>query len=159
MTIFEGLTTVAEIDKRFKSEFYAQDCMNNIQAYWSLSEQHRKAHEALSAAGIRIAYDPDPNRISPLQMRNWAKKQGISLPRKGRVPLNVENAYRREHSLPIIKEEKPAKVQVDATPAEIRAWAREEGLEFAVKGRVHPDIVRAYAAAHRVEDLDVPISD
>lgn len=148
ISIFEGLRTVAEIDKRFKEEFYKQDCMNNVPAYWALSEQHRKAMEALTAAGIRITYEPDPNRISPLQIRNWAKKQGYVLLRKGRVPLDIENAYRREHNLPIVKEDKPVKVQVDATPAEIRAWARDEGLEFAVKGRVHPDIVRAYATAH-----------
>lgn len=35
-----------------------------------------------------------------------------------------------------------------ATTAEIRAWARTEGLEVADKGRLRPEILAAFAAAH-----------
>lgn len=35
-----------------------------------------------------------------------------------------------------------------ASPAEIRAWARLAGLEVSTKGRLRPEIVTAYGAAH-----------
>ena len=45
------------------------------------------------------------------------------------------------------------------TTAEVRAWARESGLDVSDKGRLGPDIWSAYASAHTGEDpgpLDEP---
>ncbi len=36
----------------------------------------------------------------------------------------------------------------EPTSAEVRAWARDQGLAVAARGRVHPDIWTAYRAAH-----------
>lgn len=36
----------------------------------------------------------------------------------------------------------------DTTPAKVRAWAQENGLDVAAKGRIHPDVLSAYATDH-----------
>ncbi|MFC9755182.1 Lsr2 family protein [Streptomyces sp. NPDC056921] len=53
-------------------------------------------------------------------------------------------------------EEKPAKKQVvPETTAEerekIREWAREEGLEFAERGRIPKTVQKAYDEAHNID--------
>jgi hypothetical protein len=40
-----------------------------------------------------------------------------------------------------------------ATTAEIRAWAREAGVKVGERGRIHPDVIKAYEDAHGGEKL------
>ena len=42
----------------------------------------------------------------------------------------------------------PAKAATGAAPAEIRAWARDNGFEVPDRGRVAAEVREAYAAAH-----------
>lgn len=32
--------------------------------------------------------------VSPAQVRRWAKRKGIDIPSRGRIPLEIENRYR-----------------------------------------------------------------
>ena len=54
------------------------------------------------------------------------------------------DAARLEHALPAAAPLAPPQ----PTPAEVRAWARATGMPVAVAGRIRPEIVDAYRAAH-----------
>lgn len=42
---------------------------------------------------------------------------------------------------------------VGPTPSEVRQWARENGFEVGVRGRLHQEVLDAYMAVHpEVED-------
>lgn len=137
------------MNRAYKVAFHDSDVEAFSLEHLALSEQLRRALELLRS-GPKVVAEQDPNRINSLQIRNWARREGISMAKKGHVPLEIENAYRRSHDLAVLKEEKQPRPAVDASPAEVRAWARENDIEVAVKGRVHPDVVRAYADAHPV---------
>lgn len=38
--------------------------------------------------------------------------------------------------------------QLGVTPAEVRAWCAEQGIEVAKTGRISSDVLQAYADAH-----------
>ena len=40
------------------------------------------------------------------------------------------------------------KIKATASPADVRAWARENGHEVGTRGRFAPDLVRAFNASH-----------
>ena len=79
-------------------------------------------------------------------------QNGIPLGRGGRVTKNAENAYREAHGLPQLPGTKPPVAKIadaGASSSEIRAWARENGIVVGNRGRVHPDIIAKYIAAHQ----------
>jgi DNA polymerase-3 subunit epsilon len=43
-------------------------------------------------------------------------------------------------------------VRLGASPAEVRTWVRANGYEVGVRGRLHQDVLSAYAAAHSTAD-------
>jgi hypothetical protein len=40
------------------------------------------------------------------------------------------------------------KIKATASPADVRAWARENGHEVGTRGRFAPDLIRAFNASH-----------
>lgn len=75
------------------------------------------------------------------------------------IDLNAENAQKLRDALaPYVAHARRAerksrgrrsgRTAAGATPAEIRAWARENGMDVPERGRVSESIREAYAAAH-----------
>ena len=95
---FEGATTVAEINRRYKAAFGS--IVPNSDAYWALSEAHRRAlsQHTTSVAADRVK-PTDPNHVMPKQIRRWAVENKVPLAKGGRVTVEIENAYRTEHGM------------------------------------------------------------
>ena len=151
MSTFEGLNTVREIDARYKDMFGELRDSLDFESIFELQDIHRKALETLAHINEHVPADDDPNKINPRLIRNWAAQEGLSLAKKGRVSLDIENAYRREHDLPVLVEDKPVRISVDASPSEVRAWAADNDIECGVRGRLNPAVLVAYAKAHPTE--------
>lgn len=120
---------------------------NNKQAYDTLTELYRRTMTRLG--GDLPQKQPSKSEISGPDVRQWAKENGISVPRTGRIPLRVENAYRAAHGLT-----QRASVErifyvsnFHASASQIRDWARQNGIPVGKRGRLHPDVIRAYASA------------
>ena len=117
------------------------------QAYDTLTELYRRTMTRLG--GDLPQKQPSKSEISGPDVRQWAKENGISVPRTGRIPLRVENAYRAAHGLT-----QRASVErifyvsnFHASASQIRDWARQNGIPVGKRGRLHPDVIRAYASA------------
>lgn len=153
---FTDLTSIAAVDARWKVAFVEQDCATNQAAYWSLSEEYRRAHEQI-AHGRRADEKRtengtvDPDGVRPHVLRNWAMSKGISLARKGKVPVAIENEYRAEHNLPLLNSDKvvkPTMSDVTCSVTELRQWARANDIDVPARGRIGSDVVAAWVAAH-----------
>lgn len=96
--IFEGATTIAELDSRYREAFIANDCSEDRDAYWKLSDAHRRAHESWTQE-VRITkeVEDDPNPLSARRLRNFAAEQGISVAKRGRLPQTLIDAYIEAH--------------------------------------------------------------
>lgn len=116
------------------------------QEYDGLTELYRRTLARLNATTSGAFVDV-PGR----DMRRWAHEQNIDVNRTGRVPLRVENAYRTAHGLPL--REAVQRVFYDsnlhATAAQIRSWARRNGVPVGKRGRLHPTVLAAYESAMR----------
>jgi hypothetical protein len=74
------------------------------------------------------------------------------------IDLNAKNARAlRDAIAPYVAHARPvtgrgrrttAKAAAGAAPAEIRAWARDNGFDVPERGRVSAEVREAYAAAH-----------
>lgn len=64
------------------------------------------------------------------------------------------DADRQQASLPLARPAPPA----EPTPTEIRAWATSTGLPVTAKGRIMPEVVDAYHAAHQPLHDSVPVT-
>lgn len=114
----------------------------------TLSEAHRRALERITQAmqgdAPRVPA-PDQDRIRPRVIRNWCRLQGIGVPKKGRVPVAIENQYRQAKGLDPIPGGPPPPIDrhmVDE--AAVRSWASSAGIPVGQRGRVPTDVIRAY---------------
>ena len=166
---FEECRTIPETNDLYKRLFWDVRADTNTELWMTLSETHRRQMERLSIEVRQnvVDQDDDPNKIRPRTLRNWAASKGIPLSRKGRVPVAIENEYRDEHGLSPLEELVIPEVfpedPVDEAPAEtkelhgpsgkviasvVRAWANETGVPCGARGRIGPEVIRAYELAH-----------
>lgn len=96
--VFEGATTPAEIDRRYKEAFWAHDCVDDLQKSLALGDAARHVHQELIRIrdSIRVV-ESDPNPMSGRRIRNWCAEEGIPLGRRGRIPQEVIEAYVAAH--------------------------------------------------------------
>jgi hypothetical protein len=77
----------------------------------------------------------------------------IDLPEKSAAALDealapyLANAW-RVRTKPATPRRAAAKSSVPAGPREVRAWARNKGIEVSNRGRISADVMRQYQAAH-----------
>lgn len=150
------MQTPTEKFRRCKTEgeatgLYAQLLLSGAavdeQSYDALTELFRRTL-------IRLGSTPPTKKqstsVNGPDVRRWAREQGIPITIKGRLPLRVENAYRAAHGLPVRgRVERTYYVpQLHATPAQVREWARQHGVPVGKRGRLHPDVIAAYAEAN-----------
>lgn len=45
-------------------------------------------------------------------------------------------------------------IKKSASASEVREWAREQGVAVGKRGRLAPDVVKAYNAAHRIKHVE-----
>jgi hypothetical protein len=100
--IFDGVTTIAEVDRIYKDAFMKRHCDTDDDAYWELSTEHRLALgrvtlEAVKAEGPHRYTMSDVN-VTPHELRAWAYASGIAVGRKGRVAPDVIKAYVEDHA-------------------------------------------------------------
>ncbi|MCS7477364.1 Lsr2 family protein [Umezawaea endophytica] len=73
-------------------------------------------------------------------------------PRSLRSPNEIRDAVRESSVLdnrPPTHSAHSARATRTSDPTEIRAWARENGMQVADRGRIPGDVTDAYEAAHR----------
>ena len=102
MTIFDGLTTIEDIDHRYKQAFRERDCENDLDAYWELSSEHRLALENVVQEQARASgphrYSMADVQVSATELRRWARENGIGVGAKGRIGPNVIEAWMDAHA-------------------------------------------------------------
>ena len=93
---------------------------------------------------------------SPADVRTWADEQGIPVGKRGKFSDDLIRAYNKAHGLkyragehvPVVKvTAKPAKgrsVTRTINMAQVRAAAREAGVEVGKRGRIDRKVVDAY---------------
>ena len=151
---FDDCTTVRDIDARYHELWTEQGIVAGSSEYWALADAHRRAHEAhvyeRDHGSAPVVTERDPDAINSRQLRNWAAKQGIGLAVKGKVPKAVQDQYRRAHEIPVAEPDRKLRLSdMDGVSnADVRAWAREHDIAVGERGRVHPDVIAAYAKAH-----------
>lgn len=143
---FGGCTTVSDANSLYQTLF-VQHCM-------VIGQPAGAAYAALILArDATIERLRGPRRSDGLRshvLRNWCRQQGIPLAAKGRVPVEIENQYRETHDLPPRESARRPRSSTSSnaeTPA-IRAWARTQGISVGSRGRLHPDVIAQYRAAH-----------
>ena len=142
-TPFEGVTSVLEANSVYRREFLLRGIEPFGTEAMAFAELHRKALELLTY-GAKVVAEDDPNKLPTLVVQNWAKHKGLTLGKRG-VPLEVENAYRRAHDLPVLREEKLS--------VKVRTWARENEILVPSAGRIPPDVMAAYNGAQKLEEI------
>lgn len=103
------------------------------------------------------------------EVKAWAADNGFTVkPGRGRMPLAVVNAFNEAHGKGrkrkaqyvlgskvqtereyVYTTAKGRKGKFSAQPQDIRAWAQEQGLTTAVRGKFSQDILDAYGQALR----------
>lgn len=65
-----------------------------------------------------------------------------------RLSIEIAHEERLERGLRAARARKAVEHRQDPTPADIRAWARAQGLSVGLRGRVPSDLRHAYLKAH-----------
>lgn len=60
------------------------------------AEQRRRA--VLAPVPPLMEYTPPDIAVAPAEIRDWARAHGIEVPRTGRLPTHVRDAYARAHT-------------------------------------------------------------
>ena len=148
---FENCRTIEDADTTYKRLFADLDGRQRT-VFTPLSEAHRRAMDRITQAvrGDTPPATSDDDRASPRLVRNWCRVHGIVVPRKGRVPVAIENNYRAAMGMDLLPRgrrtgPRPRPAASDAT---IRAWATREGLIVGHRGRIPTEILVAYAEDH-----------
>ena len=141
---FEGVTSVIEANNVYRREFLLRGIEPYGADHMAFAELHRKALELLTY-GVKVAREDDPDKLPILVVQNWAKHMGLPLGKRG-VSLEIENAYRRAHDLPVLREEKLS--------SRVRLWARENEIPVPSMGRIPPDVMAAYRGAQELTPVD-----
>ncbi|GJF04985.1 hypothetical protein PSD17_39380 [Pseudonocardia sp. D17] len=130
-------------------------------------------YAAVAAARRR----PAPNREQNQAIRDWAKRQGMDVSDRGRIPAEIVDAYNEAHrpeatqrpgvnGTPVATETTAAAVpaqRADTTTADapittyatraernkaIRAWAGPAGVNVAPRGAISDDVLAKFEAAN-----------
>jgi hypothetical protein len=149
---FDACRTIRDADATYKRLFAELDGRQRT-VFTSLSEAHRRAMDRITQAmrgDTPRAVVTDDDHISPRLIRNWCRVHGIVVPKKGRVPVTIENHYRAAMGmdpLPSGRDVGP-RPRPAASDATIRAWASATGVPVGLRGRIPLDVLRAYAESH-----------
>lgn len=148
---FENCRTIEDADTTYKRLFADLDGRQRT-VFTPLSEAHRRAMDRITQAvrGDTPPATSDDDRASPRLVRNWCRMHGIVVPRKGRVPVRIENEYRTAMGMELLPGgRRPGPVtRPAASDATIRAWASEAGIAVGHRGRVPTEVLVAYAESH-----------
>ena len=100
---FEGLTTIDDIDQRYKQAFRERDCINDLDAYWELSSEHRLALETVVTEQAKASgpkrYTMADVQVSATELRVWARENGIETGERGRINPSVIEAWVNAHAV------------------------------------------------------------
>lgn len=150
---FADCRTSTDADDAYKAlfdELGITDPSSDNPDYMMLSEMHRQTLERITTDAPVSTPKEDDGRVRGKTIRNWAMREGIPLRAKGKVSVTIENQYRAAHDMPPLPVE-PLPVSLgDAgvDSATIRAWAKDQDIVTGQRGRVHPDVIRAYIEAN-----------
>lgn len=99
-TEFAVCRTTSEANSLYKRLYRDNGITRCSDDYWRLSETHRRTMERLSG----LAVEPKPiKQPKPVEgprnndVRNWARRQGIPLASKGRLPRDIVEQYQAAH--------------------------------------------------------------
>ena len=152
--VFADCRTDLEVDAAYKEAYVESPLVHDPQDIDDLAEAARRAHVRIADLREGRTSDDAPDtedKIGRGVIRNWAMQTGIPLGKNSRVTKDAENAYRVAHNLPSLpgtKDPVATLADANASSKEIRAWAKENGVEVGARGRVHPDIIAKYITAH-----------
>ncbi|MDX3020056.1 histone-like nucleoid-structuring protein Lsr2 [Streptomyces acidiscabies] len=138
----------------------------NLGGIWyelDLTAEEQQDLEAKLEPYVQVSRKPEPRtppkrfvpETSPEErdkIREWAKKEGLELSERGRIPQKIQDAFDKAHGiesrnlLPEKSTETAPKNNNHAS--KIREWAKKEGLEFSERGRIPQKIQDAYDKAH-----------
>lgn len=147
--VFADCRTIQETNVLYKTLF-AEHCSQDADLVYSLAEAHRRAMDRLRPDSVDQSLgSDDPDHIRPHTIRNWAMREGMPMPKRGRVPVNVENAYREAHGMEL----RPERGRVDVgdgtvSLSEVRRWALQQEIPVSSRGRLPRTIMDQYVAAH-----------
>ena len=100
---FEGLTTIEQVDQRYKQEFRLRECVINNDAYWELANEHRLALERVTAELAKASgpkrYTMADVQVSATELRVWARENGIETGERGRINPSVIEAWVNAHAV------------------------------------------------------------
>ena len=149
---FEGCRTIQDADATYKRLFGTLDG-RQLAVFAPLSDAHRRAMERITQTmrgDSPSAPDEEEDRASPRLVRNWCRMHGIVVPRKGRVPVRIENEYRAAMGMEPLPGGRRAgpRPRPAASDAAIRAWASDAGMTVGHRGRVPTEVLVAYAECH-----------
>lgn len=160
---FSECKTVADTNRVFKDLFIKLKARHDNSVADQLRESHRRSMEQIIYE-LRATNEPTMKRersdsdLHGPTVRNWAVRQGLVLP-KGRINKDIKQAYRDAHSdvpmdSPTMPPDVPQMPQDAAevplpSAAAIRVWATLEGIVVGKRGRLHPNVIEQYRAAHQ----------
>lgn len=103
--------------------------------------------------------------VGPGRVREWAQEVGETVGSRGRFSAELLEAFHKANPrerYAVGKQEgrkitgsretsngRKVPVTVVATIADVRAWARAEGVQVGARGRIAPEVLSAFAAAPR----------
>lgn len=155
LTDFDECRTVAETNQLFKALFLKMKAEHDNSVADRLREGHRKAMESIiyelrATAEPVIKRERSDSDLHGPTVRNWAVRAGLVLP-KGRINKTIKDAYRSAHSDTPQDSAEPKDAPIPRempTAAQVRSWARLEGIQCGDRGRIHPDLMTQYIEAH-----------
>lgn len=153
---FAECRSVREADAVYRDLFHEFDG-ESMDIYEALSEAHRRALVRITLPDEnRSSTAPEtsgPSRVRSRELRNWCRQQGRPLGPKGRVPVALENEYRRAHEMPLLPEKRTVDTR-GVDNAAVRRWARSQGISVGERGRVHPDVIQKFRDANEKQATD-----
>jgi hypothetical protein len=147
--LFDDCRTPVDANALFKRLFWENSAAESARVRDALMEALRRALERMAFQEVPREQPLGNRRVAPRKVRNWARMEGIPLPRGGKVPVEIENRYREAQGMDLlpVKAPKITPAEAGVTPAEVRQWAVEQGIAVASRGRVDGAVVMQYVQA------------
>lgn len=158
LTEFESCRTVAETNQVFKDLFLKLKAKHDNSVADQLRDAHRIAMTSIiyeiQAVEKRERADAD---LYLTGVKNWCLQQGLITVNE-RINKSHKDAWRAAHpdasgdprEAPVAASNvtKPDDGPLPS-PQVIRLWAALQGMTVGKRGRLHPDVIAAYRAAHQ----------
>ena len=153
--VFADCLTHQAVDAAFKAAYHTTSLVHDRHDLDDLQEAARRAHVRIVENREKpgAATKSGSDRLNRNTVRSWAKYNGVVLGIGDRVTIAVENQYREAHDMALLeRKQRASRLEVTETTGvssrEVRAWARDNGIDVGARGRVHPDVIAKYQEAH-----------